>query len=51
MSPIPPGAGIAGFSSFTSVMAHSVVKNTLATDAAFSRAIRVTLVGSITPAS
>ena len=50
--PIPP-AGIAGAGSFSgiSVMAHSVVRNMPATEAAFSRAIRDTFVGSMTPAS
>ena len=54
MPPIPPipGAGIgAGFSSFLSAITHSVVKNIPAIDAAFSRATRVTLAGSITPAA
>ena len=52
MPPIPP-AGIAGAAtgSGISVMAHSVVRNIPATEAAFSRATRDTLVGSITPAS
>lgn len=52
MPPIPP-AGIAGAASFSgrSTIAHSVVRNIPATDAAFSRATRDTLVGSITPAS
>ena len=47
----PPIGGIGGFSSSISVITHSVVKNIPAIDAAFSNAIRVTLVGSITPAS
>ena len=49
MPPIP-GAGIAGagFSSFLSAITHSVVKNMPAIEAAFSRATRVTLAGSIT---
>ncbi len=52
MPPIPP-AGIAGAASFSgmSTIAHSVVRNIPATEAAFSRATRATLVGSITPAS
>ena len=52
MPPIPP-AGIAGAGSFSgiSAMAHSVVRNIPATEAAFSRATRDTLVGSMTPAS
>ena len=50
--PMPP-AGIAGagVSSLMSVITHSVVRNIPATEAAFSRATRDTLVGSITPAS
>ena len=55
MPPMPPipGAGIAGagFSSFLSAMTHSVVRNMPAIEAAFSRATRVTLAGSITPAA
>ncbi len=53
MPPIPPpigGIGI-GFSSFLSAITHSVVRNIPATDAAFSSATRLTLVGSITPAA
>lgn len=46
--PMPPG--IAGASSLISIKAHSVVKIIPATDAAFSRAIRVTFLGSIIPA-
>ena len=52
MSPIPPPDGIAGicfFSSGFSTIVASVVSNRPATDAAFSSAIRATLVGSITP--
>ena len=50
---IPPAgiAGAAGAGSGMSTMPHSVVRNIPATDAAFSRATRATLVGSITPAS
>ncbi len=54
MPPIPPipgaPAGI-GFSSFLSTITHSVVRNMPAMEAAFSRATRVTLVGSIIPLS
>lgn len=46
--PIPPG--IAGASSLISTKAHSVVKIIPATEAAFSKAIRVTFLGSIIPA-
>lgn len=53
--PMPPmpGLGIAGagFSSFLSAMTHSVVRNMPAIEAAFSRATRVTLAGSMTPAA
>ena len=51
MPPIPGLgiAGIAGASSFLSAMTHSVVRNIPAMLAAFSRATRVTLAGSITP--
>ena len=51
--PPMPGApmGISGLSSFLSQMTHSVVRNMPATEAAFSRATRVTLAGSSTPAS
>ena len=50
---IPPSgiAGAAGAGSGMSTIPHSVVKNIPATDAAFSRATRLTLVGSMTPAS
>jgi len=52
MSPIPPPGilGIDGSLSFFSNTTASVVINNEATDAAFSRAVRVTFVGSITPA-
>ena len=50
--PIPPPiGGIAGLSSFSSTNTHSVVRNMPAIEAAFSSAMRVTLAGSITPAS
>ncbi len=50
---IPPSfiAGAAGVGSGISTMPHSVVRNIPATEAAFSRATRLTLVGSMTPAS
>jgi hypothetical protein len=48
--PMPPAAAIAGFSSFRSTTTHSVVRSKPAIDAAFWSAVRVTLVGSITPA-
>lgn len=47
------GSGIAGaaaLGSGLSAITHSVVRSIPAIDAAFSRAMRVTLVGSITPA-
>jgi len=44
---MPPGIG--GVSSSSSTKTHSVVKNIPAIEAAFSNAIRATLVGSITP--
>lgn len=44
-------AGIAGLSSLISESTHSVVSNMPAIEAAFSKATRVTLVGSITPAA
>ena len=47
---IPPPIGGTGSSIGSSAMTHSVVNNIEAIDAAFSIAIRVTLVGSITPA-
>jgi hypothetical protein len=46
--PMPCG-GIEGWSSFSSTMTASVVRNIPATEAAFSRATRVTFAGSITP--
>ena len=53
MPPMPPisGAPPAGLSSFFSANTQSVVKSIAATDAAFSKAIRVTFLGSIIPAS
>lgn len=55
MPPMPPipGApiGISGLSSFFSTITHSVVRNIPAIEAAFSRATRVTLAGSTTPAA
>ena len=51
MPPIPGCIGAAGASSFFSAITHSVVRNIPAIDAAFSRATRVTLAGSITPAA
>ena len=52
MPPIPGFiAGAAGAGSGLSASTHSVVRNMPATDAAFCRATRVTLVGSITPAA
>ena len=50
---MPPAgmAGAAGAGSGMSTMPHSVVRNMPATLAAFSRATRDTLVGSMTPAS
>ena len=51
--PIPgaPPIGIAGSFSGLSQIRHSVVRNMPAIEAAFSRATRATLAGSITPAS
>jgi hypothetical protein len=49
--PGPPGGIGAGFSSFSSTKTASVVRNIPAIEAAFSRAIRVTFAGSITPVS
>ena len=52
MSPIPPpgiGGAITGLSSFISAITVSVVSSMPAIEAAFSRATRATLVGSITP--
>ena len=50
---MPPAgmAGAAGVGSGMSTMPHSVVRNMPATEAAFSKATRDTLVGSMTPAS
>ena len=50
--PMPPpgGATGAGLSSFFSTTTHSVVSRRPAIDAAFCSAVRVTLVGSMTPA-
>src|SRR5690348_18125066 len=48
MPPPPPPS--AGFSSFRWTTTHSVVSSSPAIDAAFCSAVRVTLVGSITPA-
>ena len=45
----PPGA--AGASSSSSATTHSVVNNNEATEAAFCKAVRTTLAGSITPAA
>ncbi len=49
--PPPPIEGTAGVSSFLSAITHSVVRIIAAIEAAFSNAILVTLVGSITPAA
>src|SRR5712691_5778485 len=51
--PMPPPPGIAGIFSFSffSTTTHSVVRSSPAMDAAFCSAVRVTLVGSITPAA
>src|SRR5881296_3027204 len=51
--PMPPPPGIGGiFSlSFFSTTTHSVVRSSPAIDAAFCSAVRVTLVGSMTPAA
>ena len=46
----PPAPASAGFSSFRSTTTHSVVSSNPAIDAAFCSAVRVTLVGSMTPA-
>jgi hypothetical protein len=48
--PPPGGAAGAGLSSFFSTTTHSVVSRRPAIDAAFCSAVRVTLVGSMTPA-
>ena len=53
MPPMPPISGApppTGFSSRFSARTQSVVNNIAATEAAFSSATRLTLVGSITPA-
>ncbi len=49
--PPPMGAWLCGFSSRSSASRQSVVRSIPAIEAAFSRATRVTLVGSITPAA
>jgi hypothetical protein len=53
MPPMPPMSGAwlwpPTFSSFSSLITHMVVSSMLAMEAAFSRATRVTLVGSIMP--
>src|SRR6266516_3185199 len=51
--PMPPPPGIAGIFSFSffSTTTHSVVRSSPALDAAFCSAVRVTLVGSMTPAA
>ena len=46
----PAAPAGAGFSSFFSTTTHSVVRSRPAIDAAFCSAVRVTLVGSMTPA-
>ena len=46
----PPAPASAGFSSFRWTTTHSVVRSNPAIDAAFWSAVRVTLVGSMTPA-
>ena len=51
MPPIPAAGAATGSFSGISAIAHSVVRNIPATEAAFSRATRETLVGSMTPAS
>ncbi len=53
MSPIPPPPGIAGALSFSgfSTTTASVVSSSPAMEAAFCSAVRVTLVGSMTPAA
>ena len=49
---MPPPMGGIGLSSFgSSVIVASVVNNSAATDAAFSKATRTTLVGSMMPAA
>src|SRR6266550_2021830 len=51
--PMPPPPGIEGIFSFSffSTTTHSVVRSSPAMDAAFCSAVRVTLVGSMTPAA
>ena len=49
MPPIPGAAGAGAAGSGFSAITHSVVKNIPAIEAAFSRATRDTLAGSITP--
>src|SRR5437667_8635475 len=51
--PMPPPPGIGGIFSFSffSATTHSVVRSSPAMDAAFCSAVRVTLVGSMTPAA
>src|SRR5207302_1945097 len=51
MPPPPPGIGGAFSFSFFSTTTHSVVSSSAAMEAAFCSAVRVTLVGSITPAA
>ena len=50
MPPMPPGMGASFLGSGFSAMAHSVVSSREATEAAFCRAVRVTFLGSMTPA-
>ena len=50
MPPPPQAPAGAGLSSFFSTTTHSVVSSRPAIDAAFCSAVRVTLVGSMTPA-
>ena len=47
----PPGIGGAFSFSFFSTTTHSVVSSRPAMEAAFCKAVRVTLVGSMTPAA
>src|SRR3989442_6571 len=51
--PMPPPPGIGGIFSFSffSATTHSVVRSSPAMEAAFCSAVRVTLVGSMTPAA
>ena len=51
MPGIPPPIGLGLASSLISISAHSVVKIIPATEAAFSKATRVTFFGSIIPAA